>query len=184
MTFPLVCSICHKPYTGEDVFSCPFCSGSIEVDYDLAAKKEELRTIIKQGGHSGIWCYKKLLPVNETIPPISLFEGNTPLLHAENLERLIGCGPLYLKNETANPSGAYKDRFSSVAITWQNQKMYPLSLLVLQATQPLPYQHSPRKHRYHALYFYQRVLFANAHTRPSHMAHTLFSWKGRSTIVY
>lgn len=118
MGYPLVCSICHKPYSGSDnEYQCAECGGSIEIDYPLDSEVDKLKSIIEKGSSKGIWGYKPLLPVDESIPPVSLDEGNTPLLHAQNLERSLNCGPIYLKNETLNPTGTYKDRFASVAIT-------------------------------------------------------------------
>ena len=44
-------------------------------------------------------------------------EGNTPLIHTDRLGAFYGMKNLYLKNETLNPSGTYKDRFATVATT-------------------------------------------------------------------
>lgn len=44
-------------------------------------------------------------------------EGNTPLIHTDRLGAFYSMKNLYLKNETLNPSGTYKDRFATVAMT-------------------------------------------------------------------
>jgi threonine synthase len=62
--------------------------------------------------------YRKFLPVTERTPVITLYEGNTPLIRAERLADTLGIGAdLYLKVEGANPSGSFKDRGMTVAIS-------------------------------------------------------------------
>jgi threonine synthase len=60
--------------------------------------------------------YAAFLPVNDATPNISLGEGYTPLVHARNLGRMIGCPLLHLKVEGANPTGSFKDRGMVVAV--------------------------------------------------------------------
>ena len=62
--------------------------------------------------------YKKYLPVSENTPIVTLNEGNTPLIKADNLARKIGldCN-LYLKFEGCNPTGSFKDRGMTMAVT-------------------------------------------------------------------
>jgi len=62
--------------------------------------------------------YKEYLPVNENTPVITLYEGNTPLVHAQNLAREIGFkGEIFLKYEGLNPTGSFKDRGMTLAIS-------------------------------------------------------------------
>jgi threonine synthase len=62
--------------------------------------------------------YRKFLPVTEATPVVTLEEGNTPLIHAERLARTIAQGiDLYLKVEGANPTGSFKDRGMTLAIS-------------------------------------------------------------------
>ena len=60
--------------------------------------------------------YAAFLPVTGATPNISLGEGYTPLVHARNLGRLIGCPLLHLKIEGMNPTGSFKDRGMVVAV--------------------------------------------------------------------
>jgi len=65
-----------------------------------------------------ISAYKALLPVSEKTPIVSLHEGNTPLFHAQNLAGFLQCGfDIYLKFEGANPTGSFKDRGMTLAIS-------------------------------------------------------------------
>jgi len=62
--------------------------------------------------------YRKFLPVTESTPVISLCEGNTPLVRAKNIENFLGGDiEVYLKVEGLNPTGSFKDRGMTVAIS-------------------------------------------------------------------
>ncbi len=62
--------------------------------------------------------YRKFLPVTEKTPVISLGEGNTPLIRAARLAKAIAPGiELYLKFEGVNPTGSFKDRGMTFAIS-------------------------------------------------------------------
>jgi threonine synthase len=62
--------------------------------------------------------YKKFLPVSDKTPVITMYEGNTPLLHAKNLELYLNVKfKIYLKCEGFNPTGSFKDRGMTVAIS-------------------------------------------------------------------
>ncbi|HLZ33796.1 MAG TPA: threonine synthase [Nitrospira sp.] len=62
--------------------------------------------------------YRKFLPVTERTPVITLGEGNTPLIRAARLAKKIAPGiDLYLKFEGANPTGSFKDRGMTMAIS-------------------------------------------------------------------
>jgi len=60
--------------------------------------------------------YRDRLPVSETTPVITLCEGGTPLIHSERLSEQLGAD-IYLKYEGANPTGSFKDRGMTVAIS-------------------------------------------------------------------
>ena len=61
--------------------------------------------------------YREFLPVNENTKIISLCEGNTPLIRAENIEKLMPGIQVYLKYEGLNPTGSFKDRGMTMAVT-------------------------------------------------------------------
>jgi len=69
----------------------------------------------------GSWCgvicrYAEFLPVTDATPIVTLFEGNTPLLPAPKLSDRVGA-EVYLKIEGLNPTGSFKDRGMTVAIS-------------------------------------------------------------------
>ena len=62
--------------------------------------------------------YREFLPVTDSTPVVTLNEGNTPLIKAENLARKIGIdAEIYLKFEGCNPTGSFKDRGMTMAVT-------------------------------------------------------------------
>lgn len=62
--------------------------------------------------------YRKYLPITEKTPVITLNEGNTPLIKADNLAKKIGVDAnIYLKFEGANPTGSFKDRGMTMAVS-------------------------------------------------------------------
>ena len=63
-----------------------------------------------------IEAYREHLPVSDTTPVVTLLEGNTPLVPAPRLSEQLGLD-VYLKVEGANPTGSFKDRGMTMAIT-------------------------------------------------------------------
>ena len=62
--------------------------------------------------------YREFLPVSEKTPVITLNEGNTPLIDAYNLSSVLGNNlRIYLKYEGLNPTGSFKDRGMTMAIS-------------------------------------------------------------------
>jgi len=65
-----------------------------------------------------IEAYRRFLPVSESTEPVTLLEGNTPLIPVDNLARALGFdGRVYVKYEGLNPTGSFKDRGMTVAVT-------------------------------------------------------------------
>jgi threonine synthase len=60
--------------------------------------------------------YRQWLPVSESTPVITLREGGTPLVHSEQLSEATRCD-VFLKFEGANPTGSFKDRGMTLAIS-------------------------------------------------------------------
>lgn len=62
--------------------------------------------------------YREFLPVDDNTLVVTLNEGNTPLIKAENLAKKIGVdAEIYLKFEGCNPTGSFKDRGMTMAVT-------------------------------------------------------------------
>ena len=72
--------------------------------------------IRRQPSRGVIARYRQWLPVADTDPVITLGEGSTPLVEAEVLSDRLGC-EVWIKVEGANPTGSFKDRGMTVALT-------------------------------------------------------------------
>jgi threonine synthase len=65
----------------------------------------------------GMWRYRSFLPLSPGEQPVTLGEGDTPLLHVARLGAELGLPELRVKDEGANPTGSFKSRGLSAAIT-------------------------------------------------------------------
>lgn len=88
-----------------------------EVNNYIKDNEQRCTCAIKNPNQSkGIWAYEPMLLV-ETKNIVSMGEGFTPLTKAINLAELMNMKGLFIKNEGVNPTGTFKDRCQSVAIT-------------------------------------------------------------------
>jgi len=90
----------------------------VAYDYDEIAKVISRESI--EAGPRSMWRYHDLLPVLES-SPVDLGAGYTPLVRAERLGAELGIKELWIKDDTANPTGSFKDRVVSVALTKARQ---------------------------------------------------------------
>jgi len=65
--------------------------------------------------------YREYLPVTDKTPVITFFEGNTPLLYAENLSKITNL-KVFLKYDGMNPTGSFKDRGMTLAVSKAKEK--------------------------------------------------------------
>jgi threonine synthase len=110
----LRCRECGRLRAFEPAFVCEYCFGPLEVVYDLDAIRERLSRASIANGPASIWRYRDLLPVPAS-DPVDLGTGFTPLVQARQLGRELGLDRLYIKNDTLNPTGSFKDRNVAVA---------------------------------------------------------------------
>jgi len=85
--------------------------------YDLDRIRREVTQEAIARGPASLWRYAPLLPVDDPLTAVSLNEGHTPLLQAPRLARALGLNDLAIKDEGRNPSGTFKDRGASVAVS-------------------------------------------------------------------
>jgi len=64
-----------------------------------------------------MWRYHELLPLRDGTHRITMGEGGTPLLHAKNLGMMLGLPHIYIKDERQGPTGSFKDRQASLAMS-------------------------------------------------------------------
>ena len=88
-----------------------------QVYHDLNVLKVQCsRTSIAQGPTS-IWRYADVLPIDNPDDAVSLGEGWTPMLAMPRIGETLGLANLLAKDEGRNPSGTFKDRGASVAVS-------------------------------------------------------------------
>ena len=87
------------------------------VRYDLDRARSTLPKSILSDRVASLWRYRELLPLQSESHLVSLGEGYTPLLEAKKLGAELGIRRLWIKDEAQNPTGSFKDRGLSVAIS-------------------------------------------------------------------
>ena len=112
----LRCRECARPYPAEALHVCEWCFGPLEVVYDYEAISRVISRERIAAGPLSIWRYADLLPAGAD-GAVDLGAGFTPLVRADRLAAELGLGELWLKNDTLNPTGSFKDRVVSVALT-------------------------------------------------------------------
>ena len=112
----LRCRECARPYPAEALHVCEWCFGPLEVVYDYAAIRAAVTRESIAAGPLSIWRYADLLPAAAE-GAVSLGAGFTPLVRADRLAAELGLGEVWIKNDTLNPTGSFKDRVVSVALT-------------------------------------------------------------------
>jgi len=114
----LVCRACGAEYPLAAQHACYECFGPLEVAYDQAALGRVTRAEI-EAGPQNIWRYAALLPAGQDpAARVTLDPGLTPLVSAPALAAAVGVrAPLWVKDDSANPTHSFKDRVVSVALT-------------------------------------------------------------------
>jgi threonine synthase len=115
----LECTICGNEYDPDQIiYTCPEhegVKGILEVKYDYDTIHDNFNADL-DGVINSQWKYAAFLPVNDTAVPVTLNEGGTDLFDAPNLSKVLGVTTL-VKDDGRNPTGCFKDRASSVAVT-------------------------------------------------------------------
>jgi threonine synthase len=114
----LLCRNCGEQFPLGPQHACFECFGPLEIDYDAAALSRVTQDEIESGPHS-IWRYAGLLPVGQNeATRVDSGTGMTPLIRADRLAEELGfTAPVWVKDDSANPTHSFKDRVVSVAIT-------------------------------------------------------------------
>jgi threonine synthase len=115
----LICDRCQKEWDlRQAVNTCPSCGGLLETEYDLARmKKENVFAKLKQS-QNNLWRYKDFFPYISESNIVSLGEGYTPLIKSVHLSKELGMENIYFKNDTMMPTGSFKDRGFSLAVSF------------------------------------------------------------------
>ena len=85
--------------------------------YDLEKASQTLTKESLAGRESNMWRYREVMPVQDPANIITLGEGFTPLRRAEHLGKHLGMSNLLIKDEGVNPTGSFKARGLSAAVS-------------------------------------------------------------------
>ena len=111
----LECSRCSKTSNPREIaFLCP-CGAPLLVRYRIGEAARTLTREALRDRPPTMWRYREVLP--GAGEPVSLGEGMTPLHHARRLGSSLGLTNLFIKDESVNPTGSFKARGLSAAVT-------------------------------------------------------------------
>lgn len=118
----LKCDSCEAEFSiREPLGTCPECGGLLEVQYDMDAMKNGVKAISGDCKYNSIWRYRQFFPAIEEKNIITLGEGCTPLVKSVHLAKKLGIPNLYYKNDTMMPTGSFKDRGFSLAVSYAKE---------------------------------------------------------------
>ncbi|WP_049921329.1 threonine synthase [Halopiger djelfimassiliensis] len=112
----LECVDCEATYDPADAtHRCPDCGGILDPSYEYDAIDLD-RDTLESRPFDSMWRYEELLPFpRETA--VTMDEGATPLVECPALADELGVERVLLKDEGRNPTGTFKDRGQTVAVT-------------------------------------------------------------------
>jgi threonine synthase len=112
-TWHLDCSACDYSQAGDTLASvCPRCGQPFLVHYDSPWPARDAIT-----DRWDMWRYSAVLPLHDDETPVSLGEGATPVSELPRLADELGVAQLWVKDEGLNPTGSFKARGMSAAVT-------------------------------------------------------------------
>lgn len=114
----LECSHCHQQFDPSQLHTfCQACKTPLLARYDLVTARRELDRDRLRTRPRGMWRWQEVLPVHDPHNQIFLGEGDTPTLKLDNLGRELGLTHLFTKDESLNPTGSFKARGLSTAVS-------------------------------------------------------------------
>ena len=114
----LECTWCGTTYSvDERMRLCQECGKVLYARYDLDTARIEVPRAVLADRPADMWRYFEMLPVKNESNIVSLGEGLTPILAAPRLGRAVGSDDLLIKDEGQNPTGTFKSRGLSAAVS-------------------------------------------------------------------
>ena len=114
----LECTSCGATHSADQLIRlCPDCDKVLYARYDLATARREADRDALATRRSDMWRYFEAMPVLDEANIVSLGEGMTPILEAPRLAEAIGATNLVIKDEGQNPTGTFKSRGLSAAVS-------------------------------------------------------------------
>ncbi len=113
----LECGACGLPADRQGATVCHECGKPLLVRYDLDTLDPEQVRSLWHTRRGSMWRFREIMPLLSGEQPISLGEGETPLLEMRGLGDDLDRLNLLVKDEGQNPTGSFKDRGLSAAVT-------------------------------------------------------------------
>ena len=113
----LECARCKNYYAGDSPRAVCECGSPLLVRYDLAAVGKAVTPADIARRAPTMWRYRELLPVRDDAAIVTMQEGFTPMIPVPKAARDAGVGELWVKDEGVNPTGTFKARGASAAIS-------------------------------------------------------------------
>jgi len=113
----LECSLCSFRFEAGKIHNLCHCGGALLVRYDLDSVRRTWKRDSLTAEAPTLWRYLPVLPVRGRESVVSLGEGMTPLIFTKRLGASIGAEQLWVKDEGLNPTGSFKARGLSAAIS-------------------------------------------------------------------
>jgi threonine synthase len=117
LTTHLECSLCGKKFEARKIQNLCDCGGPLLVKYDLEKLRAAWRPEAVKSGPQSMWRYAPALPPGKDGAIVSLGEGMTPLVRTPRLGARLGADDLWIKDEGLNPTGSFKARGLSCAVS-------------------------------------------------------------------
>jgi threonine synthase len=96
---------------------CSDCGAALLARYDLALGRHLLARAGAAARERSLWRMRELLPPAAPEERVTLGEGSTPLLRSRRLEEAAGHAPIFVKDESQNPTYSFKARGMAMAVT-------------------------------------------------------------------
>ena len=113
----LECARTGAHYDADALHNLSAVGAPLLARYDLAKAGAILSREMLKDRPTTMWRYREVMPIRTPEEIVSLGEGFTPLHHAERLGKWAGFSQLYIKDESLNPTGSFKARGLSAAVT-------------------------------------------------------------------
>ena len=110
------CALCARTSPPSETYTCPDCGEPLIIAYDYESVRGKFHSTLAERDALSVWRYSDLLPVARE-NAVTIAEGGTGLPKSKRLSKDIGLPELFFKNEGQNPTGSFKDRGMTVAIT-------------------------------------------------------------------
>ena len=111
------CIRCGKEYEATPNVTTCDCGGILDIIYDYDYIKANFtKETLKNRQDPTMWCYRELLPVEESTEAPPLRVGGSPLYEEPRLAAQLGLKKLWVKDDGLNPTASLKDRASAMAV--------------------------------------------------------------------